>query len=353
MGSCSVFAEDSEFRAESRALLEAQCDEPLLHQVEHVRPFRYPDVYKLYQAMRSDEWNVDELRSFDTDALDYARMDPALRHSFNLVMVFFEAADKLVGLNMAAIANDLGGSFEVRTALVYQAAMEGVHEDAYSLMIQEIANLEEINPIRDSLKMRTGHPLVPALQAKIDVTQRYEQGGSEVSLAERIAFFALVEAIFFSVSFAWVDFVASLNLLPVVVLANRWIMRDEAMHVRLGAMLYSKLQNKLSPKAMYALVERVVEAESAFARVLFPHPYLTMNAADLCEHVRFAADLVLVQLGYKPLYRVPRSPLAFVSGRAGHDHPDFFATVSTTYNTMAANLAAQGVLVAHERVDDV
>ena len=83
---------------------------------------------------------------------------------------------------------------EARCFYGFQIAMETVHQEMYSLLIDTL--------IRDNAtkkKLFNAHTEIPAVKAKADWALRWI--GSENPFAQRLVAFAAVEGIFFSGSF--------------------------------------------------------------------------------------------------------------------------------------------------------
>ena len=67
--------------------------------------------------------------------------------------------------------------------------------------------------------------------------------------------FAIVEGLFFSLSFASIFWIKKKNILPGLCLSNEYISRDESLHVAQAVMSYGKLQNRLSFKDFIVILK--------------------------------------------------------------------------------------------------
>ena len=113
---------------------------------------------------------------------------------FNVVLFSFVGADGIVMENLAHRFCQEMQLPEARCFYGFQIAMETVHQEMYSLLIDTL--------IRDNAtkkKLFNAHTEIPAVKAKADWALRWI--GSENPFAQRLVAFAAVEGIFFSGSF--------------------------------------------------------------------------------------------------------------------------------------------------------
>jgi ribonucleoside-diphosphate reductase subunit M2 len=86
--------------------------------------------------------------------------------------------------------------------------------------------------------------------------------------------------------------------------SNKFIARDEKLHVDLACELYSLLRNKLKESVIYEIIEESIVIEKEFINDSLKCRLLGMNATLMSQYIEYCADRLLVQLGYNKKYNV-------------------------------------------------
>jgi len=92
--------------------------------------------------------------------------------------------------------------------------------------------------------------------------------------------------------------------MPGLTFSNELISRDEALHCEFAVLLYSKLVKKLDKSRIHEIIKEAVEIESEFICEALPCRLIGMNAELMTQYIKFVADRLCVQLGYKKIYNV-------------------------------------------------
>ena len=128
---------------------------------------------------------------------------------------------------------------EARCFYGFQIAMENIHSETYSLLIDTyIKDAVEKERLFNALET------VPCVRKKADWAMRWITESSR--FAERLVAFAVVEGIFFSGSFCAIFWLKKRGLMPGLTFSNELISRDEGMHTDFACLLYKHLNNKIS-----------------------------------------------------------------------------------------------------------
>merc|ERR1712206_5194 len=140
---------------------------------------------------------------------------------------------------------------EARAFYGFQVAMENIHSETYSLLIEQY--------IRDPQEReRTFNAIetMPPVQEKAHWAVQWMN--RENSFAERVVAFACVEGILFSGSFCAIYWLKKRGLMPGQTFSNELISRDEGLHADFACLVYSKLQNKLPVDVVHTIVRGAV-----------------------------------------------------------------------------------------------
>lgn len=179
---------------------------------------------------------------------------------------------------------------EARCFYGFQIAMENIHSETYSLLIDTY--------IRDNIeKDRLFHAIdtIPCVQKKAQWALRWISDSKD--FAERLVAFAAVEGIFFSGSFCSIFWLKKRGLMPGLTFSNELISRDEGLHCDFACLLFSLLRNKPSQQIIYKIITDAVECEKEFVTDALPVALIGMNAQLMQQYIEFVADRLLVALG--------------------------------------------------------
>ena len=94
------------------------------------------------------------------------------------------------------------------------------------------------------------------------------------------------------------------GLMPGLTFSNELISRDEALHCEFAILLYSKLEKKVAKAKIHEIIKECVEIEIEFICNALPCRLIGMNSDMMSQYIKFVADRLSVQLGYKKIYNV-------------------------------------------------
>jgi len=92
--------------------------------------------------------------------------------------------------------------------------------------------------------------------------------------------------------------------MPGLTFSNELISRDEALHCEFAILLYSKLNKKIDKVRINEIIKEAVEIEMEFICEALPCKLIGMNSDLMSQYIKFVADRLAVQLGYKKIYNV-------------------------------------------------
>ena len=170
--------------------------------------------------------------------------------------------------------------------------------ETYSLLIETyIKDKEEKNKLFNAISH------FPCIKKKSDWAQKWIHDNRS-SFATRLVAFACVEGIFFSGAFCSIYWLKKRGLMPGLTFSNELISRDEALHCEFAVLLYSKLQKKIDKARIHEIIKEAVEIETEFICEALPCKLIGMNSDLMTQYIKFIADRLVVQLGYKKIYNV-------------------------------------------------
>ena len=154
-----------------------------------------------------------------------------------MIIAIFAASDGIVSENLALrFMGDVQLS-EARAFYGFQIAMENIHSETYSLLIETYINNHD-----EKHKLFNAVQNFPCIRKKADWAIKWIQD-KDASFATRLVAFACVEGIFFSGAFCSIFWLKKRGLMPGLSFSNELISRDEALHCEFAVLLYSKMIN--------------------------------------------------------------------------------------------------------------
>lgn len=182
-------------------------------------------------------------------------------------------------------------STEARCFYGFQIAIENIHSEVYSLLIDTY-----VRDTEEKLRLLNAIETVPCVQKKANWALKW-CNREKASFAERIVAFAAVEGIFFSGSFCSIFWLKKRSLMPGLAFSNELISRDEGMHCDFACLIYNKLENKLPTTRIHELIASAVNIEQEFVKDALPVELIGMNSKLMSEYIEFCADRLLAALG--------------------------------------------------------
>jgi ribonucleotide reductase beta subunit family protein with ferritin-like domain len=241
-----------------------------------------------------------------------------------MVLAFFAASDGIVLENLATRFMSDVQVAEVRSFYGFQIAMENIHSEMYSLLIDTyIKDKDEKNRLFHATSN------FPCITKKADWAKKWIEDNNS-SFAERLVAFAAIEGIFFSSSFASIYWIKKRGLMPGLTFSNELISRDEALHTEFAILLYTKLRNSLSQTRIHEILKDAVAIETEFITEAIPCRMIGMNAVLMTQYIEFVADRLCMQLGYAKIYN-SNNPFDFMELISVESKVNFFERTNSEY----------------------
>lgn len=288
-------------------------------------PIKYEKIWSAYKTQMACFWTAEEI-DLSKDLNDWEHnMTENERHFIKYVLAFFAGSDGIVLENLVQrFCNDIEIA-EVRCFYTFQAAMENIHSETYSLLIDSyIKDNDEKNFLFGAIDN------IPVIEKKAKWAMRWIDD-KESNFATRLLAFCCVEGVFFSGSFCSIFWLKKRGLLPGLTFSNELISRDEGMHCDFAILLYSMLSNRLDQSIVHNLFKEAVDIEKEFITDAIPCNLIGMNSGMMKEYIEYVCDRLLKQLDYDPIYN-SQNPFDFMELISLEGKTNFFEKRVSEYS---------------------
>mmetsp|Transcript_15353 Transcript_15353/g.35029 ORF Transcript_15353/g.35029 Transcript_15353/m.35029 type:complete len:423 (+) Transcript_15353:16-1284(+) len=257
-------------------------------------PIQHPEVYRMYKQHKACFWVAEEI-NLQHDLDHWRGLREPEQHFIKHVLAFFAASDGIVLENLAArFLNDVQIP-EARAFYSFQMAMENIHSETYSLLIDTYIKDHE-----EKKRLFTAVESMPCVGQKACWAAQWIS--DDRSFAERLVAFAAVEGVLFSGAFCSIFWLKKRGLMPGLTFSNELISRDEGLHTDFACLLYGMLAHPLPDEAVHEIVRGAVEVERHFICEALSCDLVGMNSRLMAKYTEFVADRLLVALGHSKLY---------------------------------------------------
>ena len=279
-------------------------------------PLKYHDIWDMYKQAEHSFWTAEEI-DLAQDLTDWnEKLNDNEKHFIKMVLAFFAASDGIVNENLAENFLKEVQYPEAKSFYGFQIAMENVHSETYSLLIDTY--------IKDSAeKDRLFHAIdnFPSIKEKADWALKWI---ASESFDERLIAFAAVEGIFFSGSFCSIFWLKKRGLMPGLSFSNELISRDEGLHCQFACLLHNRyIKDKVSEERIKEIICSAVDIERTFITESLPVSLIGMNSKLMEQYIEFTADFWLQALGCQKVYNV-ENPFDFMDMISLQGKTNFF-----------------------------
>ena len=278
----------------------SKSSEPLLTENDSryvMFPIQDNEIWKMYKKQVDCFWRAEEIDlSKDVIQWNSDTLNDNERYFISMVLAFFAASDGIVTENLAIRFMSDVQLAEARAFYGFQIAMENIHSEVYSLLIDSLIKGEE-----QKSKLFAGIENFPCIKKKADWALRWIND-KRSSFYTRLIAFACIEGIFFSGAFCSIYWLKKRGLMPGLTFSNELISRDEALHTEFAILLYNKMQKKYPKQKVHDILKEAVEIEKEFICEALPCRLIGMNSKLMSQYIEFVADRLSLQLGYEKIY---------------------------------------------------
>lgn len=313
-------------------------------------PFKYEWAWQKYLDGCANHWMPQEINMTQDIAL-WKSPDGLTQDERVIVMRslgFFSTADSLVANNLVLAVYRHITNPECRQYLLRQAFEEAIHTHAYQYCIQSLGldEGEVFNMYRE----------VPSVARKAAWGLKYTQSLSDPTfqtgtfeadqrlLRNLIAYYCVLEGIFFYCGFSQILSMGRRNKMKGVAEQFQYILRDESMHLNFGIDMINQIKAEnpqlWTPEFQQEVTQMILEGmmlEIEYARDTMPRGVLGMNAGMMEEYLKFIANRRLAQLGLPEQFAGVQNPFGWMSEMMDlKKEKNFFETRVTEYQVGGA-----------------
>ena len=285
-------------------------------------------LYKMYKQSVAVFWTPEEI-DFSKDQSDWAKLTENEKHFIKHILAFFAGSDGIVMENLVTRFQGEVKSQVVKLFYSFQNAMEGIHSETYSLLIDTYVKDEA-----EKVKLFTAIDTIPCIKNKAVWAELFM--GSQAPFGQRLVAFACVEGIFFSGAFCAIFWLKKRGLLPGLTFSNELISRDEGLHTQFAVALFHTLDEKPEPEIIQSIITGAVTLEKEFICESLPCALIGMNAKMMSQYIEFVADRLAVQLGLKKIYGTP-NPFDFMDLISLEGKTNFFEKKVSDYSRVQSS----------------
>ena len=296
----------------------------------YYKPFQYNWAFEAYKSQQHMHWLPDEVPMAD-DLKDFRGLDKDSKNLLSQIFRFFTQADVDVSGGYARHYLPTFKPPEIRMMLSAFAAMEAVHMEAYSTLLETLGYPE------DEYQMFME---IQAMSDKHDYLTNFSMD-TKKDIAKTVAVYSgFTEGVQLFSSFAILLNFPRHNLMKNMGQIVTWSIRDETLHVESMSRLFqayvrenSEIWNDELKYEIYCAAERVVELEDAFIDVAFENCTIQdLRPEDVKEYIRYIADRRLLGLGMKKIFHSTINPLPWLDYMINAvEHTNFFENRATEY----------------------
>lgn len=293
-------------------------------------PIKHQILEDYYQKHKSSTWFDSEI-DFAEDRHDWEeKLDKNSKRFLKFILCFFAQADGIVNENL--VDNFIHETSVVKEAgkfYRWQAAMEQIHNETYSKLIEAFFRSRE-----EKIKAYNAIHHYPSIRKISEWVFKWMD--TDKPLAERIVAFACVEGIFFSSAFAAIYWIKKKNILKGLCQANEFIARDEALHTEFAIALYhiitgvENLSNSLSKEVVHSIISSATSTAEEFTREALRVDLIGMNAEEMIRYVKCTSDRLSISLGYGKIFN-ETNPFEWMDVIALPNKANFFETRVSEY----------------------
>ena len=316
-----------------KSLPDSNFSEPLLTENDNryvLFPIKHEDIFDAYKKQVACFWTPEEI-DLAKDLNDWNNLNVNEKHFISHILAFFAGSDGIVLENLVTRFSSEITIPEVSCFYGFQIAMENIHSETYSLMIDKF-----IQDAKEKNRLFHAIDTIPSVAKKSNWAIRWIED-TESNFATRLIAFAAVEGIFFSGSFCAIFWLKQRGLMPGLTFSNELISRDEGLHTDFAVLLYSKIVNKLSYHTIKEIITEAVEIEKEFITKSIPCKMIGMNSELMSQYIEFVADRLVQQLGYPKIYN-SKNPFDFMQLISLNGKTNFFERRVSEYSLASYNM---------------
>jgi ribonucleotide reductase beta subunit family protein with ferritin-like domain len=314
-------------------------------------PIEHNGVWEFYKKAVASFWTVEEI-DLSKDKAHWLQLAPGDQEFIKNTLAFFAASDGIVNENLAVRFMNEIDIVEVKCFYGFQIAMENIHSECYSLLIDTY-----IDDAVEKTRLFNALETIPIIQQKAAWCFKW-MDDDQSKFIYRLVAFACVAGIFFSSSFCSIYWLKKRGVMPGLTFSNELISRDESLHTEFAVHLFHlhKTAADADAATITTMVSEAVELEKSFATHSLKNNLIGMNKDLMHQYVEFVGDRLLTQLGLAKVWHT-KNPFDFMEMISLNAKTNFFENKTSQYSKAGVSNAMTGgatscAAAAFQIVDD-
>ena len=300
-------------------------------------PKNEKELFNAYEKHLSTFWTVNEV-IFDDDKEEFDSLNPNVKEWLKTTLAFFASSDVLINQN---IFENFLSEVQNTTAQAFysiQAAMETVHSQMYSLLIDELIDDNEKANLFNAIET------IPVVKSKANFVFKY-MNKDDFNFLQRLFVFALIEGVGFASSFASIFFLKHTypGKVKSLTFSNELISKDETLHFQFAGLYYRFLKNtsKFAPlkqSFVEEIVKEFLSIEEEFIFEAVPVNQIGINPKDMMLYIQWCCNIVMQSFDMERLFDIKECPLTYMKKIDLNSQANFFENKESSYGkTMSTN----------------
>ncbi|MGD2083904.1 MAG: ribonucleotide-diphosphate reductase subunit beta [Chromatiales bacterium] len=340
---------EAEIEADEQAMKPVNPDDKRvingLTDINQLAPFKYPWAWEYFLNANRNHWTPLDI-NMAQDVHDYHhKLTLEERHVYENVLAYLTTSDILAMRNIGLAVMEKMSAPELQIYQARQVYEESLHTWTYQHCIETIGLSQS--------EIYNRYRVVPAINRKIQISNRRLNSilRPDIDLRDRaeldnfvmayIFFAAIFEGTWFYNGFSPIFALQRRGLMKGTAEQLQYIMRDEVLHasfgIRVARQIIQEERVELDPKALRAMWDEALDAESGYANYILRDPILGYSAEMHIEQYRFIANRRARNLGIDEPYPGAENALPWLDEQANlRKEKNFFETRVTEYQTGGA-----------------
>lgn len=306
-------------------------------------PTQYDVIWKQYKKHQASFWTAEEVTLLDdlpqwnasknVNNNSLSKLSENDKFFIKHMLAFFASADGIVNENLAKRFYGEVQIPEARCFYGFQIAMENIHGEVYSMLIDQlVSDPEEKKKLFEAV---TNYPSVGKL-----ANWALKWLNSDLPFNCRLIAFACVEGILFSGPFCAIFWLKKRGLMPGVTFSNELISRDEGLHTDFAALLNSILKYPATASVITKIVIEAIELQKEFIIESLPCNLIGMNSTAMGQYIEYVGDYLLQQLNVEPHWKT-KNPFEWMELISVPNITNFFEKRVGEYNKSKVNSSSE------------
>ena len=295
------------------------------------KAFEFPWMFVYYVQQNQMHWIPEDV-PLHNDVKDWQELHEVEKNLLIQIFRLFTQSDVDVGSGYIDKYMRIFKMPEARMMMSSFANMEGIHQHAYSLLLDTVGMPEtEYKAFADYEAMADKHDYIN----NIKVTANNKE-----SIAKALAVYSgFTEGLQLFSSFVILLNFPRFGKMKGMGQIITYSIRDETLHVEAMTKLFREfIQENIElwtddfKKEIYQACRDMVALEDRFLDLVFDQGDIEgLTKKEMRQYIRYIADRRLLQLGLKTNYDVNENPLPWLDSVMGVEHQNFFEGRATAY----------------------